>query len=302
MKCWEFVKVKGNRVHIGDWVANSLGLVDGGYVYSTLFKYPDQGPKMYELILSIYPQDNFRTLAHVTVFTDDVPGATVQASKFLSDGQIRILNSVSMTGISDTTIIWDILADLNFAGEGELVEEKFQKMKEAGDPSVDKIRYISVKPANIGRIFHIGSDNASVKTRIRQGAPIAIEGNSFDISREYGDILDDVDGKEVMITMDPESWLVSVVFFKKDTDLVKIDLNVPDCFGSTDAALRMLADIGVNLISVFTKVIIAYQTMDIEIVADLKDSKLSGEELKRRLPDYLAEQNGVFELKGIEKL
>ena len=302
MKSWEFTKIENNRIKIDSWLSDAMGLVDGGCVYSTLFKYPEAGPKRYELILSMYPQENFRTLAQVTVFAEDVPGSTVQSAKFLTDQKIRILNSVSLTGISDTTIIWNILADLNFAGEGELIKERFAELKESDDPSVDKINHISIKPANIGRMFREKSDLGNLKTELRKGAPVTFTDGSFDISTEYGDILNDVDGQEVMITLDPGSWLVSIVFFKPNTNLVKINLNVPDCMGSIDSALSMLAEVGINLISVFTKVMISYQTMDIEVVADLKDSKISIDELKTKLPEHLAKQNGVFELKGIQSL
>ena len=302
MKSWEFTKIENNRIKIDSWLSDAMGLVDGGCVYSTLFKYPEAGPKRYELILSMYPQENFRTLAQVTVFAEDVPGSTVQSAKFLTDQKIRILNSVSLTGISDTTIIWNILADLNFAGEGELIKERFAELKESDDPSVDKINHISIKPANIGRMFREKSDLGNLKTELRKGAPVTFTDGSFDISTEYGDILNDVDGQEVMITLDPGSWLVSIVFFKPNTNLVKINLNVPDCMGSIDSALSMLAEVGINLISVFTKVMISYQTMDIEVVADLKDSKISIDELKTKLPEHLARQNGIFELKGIQSL
>ena len=302
MKSWEFTKIENNRIKIDSWLSDAIGLVDGGCVYSTLFKYPEAGPKRYELILSMYPQENFRTLAQVTVFAEDVPGSTVQSAKFLTDQKIRILNSVSLTGISDTTIIWNILADLNFAGEGELIKERFAELKESNDPSVDKINHISIKPANIGRMFREKSDLGNLKTELRKGAPVTFDNGSFDISTEYGDILNDVDGQEVMITLDPGSWLVSIVFFKPNTNLVKINLNVPDCMGSIDSALSMLAEVGINLISVFTKVMISYQTMDIEVVADLKDSKISIDELRTKLPEHLSKQNGIFELKGIQTL
>ena len=302
MKSWEFTKIENNRIKIDSWLSDAMGLGDGGCVYSTLFKYPEAGPKRYELILSMYPQENFRTLAQVTVFADDVPGSTVQSAKFLTDQKIRILNSVSLTGISDTTIIWTILADLNFAGEGELIKERFQELKEAGDASVDKIRHVSIKPANIGRIFREKTDLGSLKTELRKGAPVTYTDGYFDLSAEYGDILNDVDGQEAMITLDPGSWLVSIVIFKPNTNLVKINMNVPDCMGSIDSALSLLAEEGINLISVFTKVMISYQTMDIEVVADLKNSKIGIEELKSKLPEHLAKQNGTFELKSIQAL
>lgn len=157
MKSWDFTKVRGSSIHINEWFADAMGIDEGGFVYSTLIKHPECGPKDYELILSMYPQENFRTLARITVYADDVPGATVQSAKFLSDRNINILNSVSLTGISDTTIIWNIMADLNFAGEGDLLKENFRDLKAKNDPSVDKINHISVSPANIGRIFRGGS-------------------------------------------------------------------------------------------------------------------------------------------------
>ena len=141
-----------------------------------------------------------------------------------------------------------------------------------------------------------------MKTELRHGAPVTYENGCFDLSKEYGDILNDVDGQEVMITLDPGSWLVSVVFFKPDTDLIKIDMNVPDCMGSIDTALKMLAEAGINLISVFTKVMISYQTMDIEVVADRKASKMTVEEIGKKLPEYFSKLNGVYELKGVERL
>lgn len=302
MKSWDFTKIEGNKIKLDNWLSDSMGIVDGGCIYSTLFKYPEAGPKRYELILSAYPQENFRTLAQITVYAEDLPGSTVQSAKFLTDQKIRILNSVSLTGISDTTIIWNILADLNFAGEGELIKEKFEELKEAGDASVDKINHISIKPANIGRIFREKSDMGNLKTELRHGAPVTFKDGCFDFGTEYGDILNDVDGQMVEVTLDPGSWLVSIVFFKPDTNLVKINLNVPDCMGSIDSALSMLAEVGINLISVFTKVMISYQTMDIEVVADLKDSKIGIEELKSKLPEHLSKQNGTFELKDIQSL
>ncbi|KUE73391.1 ACT domain protein [Candidatus Methanomethylophilus sp. 1R26] len=302
MKSWEFTKIEGNRIKIDRWVSDIMGLVDGGYIYSTLFQYPEAGPKKYELLLSMYPQENLRNLAHITIYTDDVPGATVQAARFLTDRKIRVLNSVSLNGISDTTIVWDILAELNFAGEGDLLTEGYQKLREAGDASVDKIKFISVKPTSIGRIFRERSSTGGLKTELRKGAPVTYEAGFFDLGKEYGDILGDLSGRNVMITVDPGMWIVSVVIFKDDTDLVKIDMDVPDCMGSIDTALKMLADAGVNLISVFTKVVISYQTMDIEVVADIKGSSMKADELEKKLPEYLSELNGVYELKKIERL
>ncbi|MDR3282228.1 MAG: ACT domain protein [Candidatus Methanoplasma sp.] len=300
MRSWEFTKVEGNKIKIDKWMAGTMGLVEGGYVYSSLFRYPEKGPKRYELLLSMFPQENFRTLAHINVYMEDVPGATVQSARFLGDQGVNILNSVSLNGISDTTIIWNIMGELNFAGEGELIKERFTKMKARNDPSVAKIKYVSIKPANVGRIFR--RDAEGVKEEVRHGAPIALADGAFDLGLEYGDVLADVDGTEVMLTLDPASWLVSVVFFKSDTRLVEINLDIPDSPNTIGVALDCLAKENVNLISVFSKIVIAYQRMSVEVVADIKNSDLSIEGLGERLSLYLSEQNGVYELAGIRRL
>jgi ACT domain-containing protein len=302
MKNWEFTKIENNKIRMDRSLARVMGLVEGGYIYSSLFKYPDKGPKRYELILSMYPQENFRTLTHVDVYMEDLPGATVQSAKFLSGQGVNILNSVSLNGISETTIIWNIMCELNFAGEGELIKETFLKRKAAGDPSVDKIKYVSIKPANIGRMFRNEESEGQTKEEVRKGSPTTFHSGTFDLNVEYGDILNDVDGTEVMITIDPYSWLVSVVFFKTDTKLVKIDLNIPDCPGSIQNALEPLAKERINLISIFSKIMIAYQAMSLEVVADMKHSGMTMNELKVALNGYLSDQNGVYEVIDISKV
>ena len=131
MKNWEFGKVKGSEIAIDERLSDMMGIVEGGYVYSTLFEYNDEGPKKYELILSMYPQENYRTLTNITLYMKDVPGSSAQAAKFLGERGINILNSISLDGISDTIIIWKMLADLSFAGEVGILKEKFDALKSA---------------------------------------------------------------------------------------------------------------------------------------------------------------------------
>ena len=55
MKNWEFGKITGSEISIDERLSDMMGIVEGGYVYSTLFEYNDEGPKKYEVILSMYP-------------------------------------------------------------------------------------------------------------------------------------------------------------------------------------------------------------------------------------------------------
>ncbi len=301
MKIWEFAKVNGSSIKLDNWISDTIGIVDGGCVYSTLFKHPVQGPKDYEIMLSMFPQENYRTLVHITMYLDDVPGSSAQAAHFLAEKDINILNSVSLNGISDTVIVWKLMADMNFAGEGELLLEDFKNLKDSNDPSVSKIKRIEYKPAEVGRLFK-GKVNEAGKEEIRRGYPTTIKDGCFDIAEVYGDILPSLDGKNVLLTMDADSWICSITLFKEETKLVKVGLEIPDCPGSITEALSVIADWNVNLISIFSKVKICYETMSLELVMDICKSTKTAAEIKELLPKSLENLNGVFTLKEFVEL
>ena len=301
MKIWEFAKVNGSKIKVDNWMSDTMGLVDGGCVYSTLFKHPAQGPKDYEIILSMFPQENYRTLTHITMYLDDVPGSSAQAADFLAKKGINILNSISLNGISDTVIVWKLMADLNFAGESDLLLESFENLKARNDESVSKIKRIDIKPAEIGRLFK-GNSSQDGKEEIKRGYPTTIDDGCFDVADVYDDVLKDIDGKNILITMDADSWILSLTLFKSDTHLVKVGMEIPDCPGSITQALSVIAGWNVNLISVFSKVKICYQTMYLELVMDIGKSDKSAEQIKDALPQIIDGLNGIFTLKEFSEL
>ncbi len=300
MKIWEFAKVNGSSIKVDNWMSDTMGLVDGGCVYSTLFKHPQEGPKDYEIILSVFPQENYRTLTHITMYLDDVPGSSAQAASFLASKEINILNSISLNGISDTVIVWKLMADMNFAGEGDILREEFESLKSRNDPSVSKIRRIDFKPAEIGRLFK--GDNNNGKTEIRRGYPSSIRNGCFDVSDQYGDVLGGKDGSNVLLTMDADAWILSITFFKEGTRLVKVGMEIPDCPGGITQALRVIADWNVNLISVFSKVKVCYETMYLELVMDIGKSDKSFREICDALPSVMDGLNGIFLVKELTEL
>jgi hypothetical protein len=301
MKIWEFAKVNGSSIKVDNWISETIGIEDGGCVYSTLFKHPAQGPKDYEIMLSMFPQENYRTLTHITMYLDDVPGSSAQAAHYLAEREINILNSISLNGISDTVIVWKLMADMNFAGEGELLLEKFKELKMQNDPSVSKIKRIELKPADIGRLFK-GKVDENGKEEIRRGYPTTIKNGCFDLAEVYGDILPDIDGKNVLITMDADSWVCSITLFKEETKLVRVGMEIPDCPGSITQALSIIADWNVNLISVFSKVKICYETMTLELVMDICKSNKTASQIKEMLPESMKDLNGEFKLKEFVEL
>lgn len=294
MKNWEFSKVDGTKIMIGEKMSDLMGIVDGGCVYSTLFEYVDESPKKYELILSTYPQENYRTLTNITMYVKDVPGASAQSAKFLADRGINILNSVSLNGISDTVIIWKILADLSFVGEMDILKEKFEEAKAKNDPAVSLIDHIEIRPADIGRMFR--TEPTKHKEEIKRAAPVTFENGAYDLAPEYGDILKDINGKNIMLVADISSWMLSVSFFKNETKMVKIDLDLPDCPGSITQVFDWIAGTNVNLISVFSKVKISYHTMRLELMCDFSNSKVPVDKYKAELEKAAESMNGIFKV------
>lgn len=294
MKNWGFAKVKESKIEIGSRLSDMMGLVEGGYVYSTLFEYGGNSPKKYEFLLSMYPQENYRTLCNITMFLDDVPGASAQAGNFLAERNVNILNSVSMEGISNTLIVWKILADVSFVGDMELIKEKFKQLKESNDKSVDKISLLEIRPADIGRVFR--NEPNMEKKELRRGTPSTLVDNTFDFSSEYGDLLGNLDGYDVLIIADISSWLLSVSIYKKETKLVRIEMDIPDCPGGVKQALDWIASKNINIIVVFTKLKICYQTMSLEVVCDVGKCNESLDSLKKNMATELDKLNGVYKI------
>jgi predicted amino acid-binding ACT domain protein len=137
---------------------------------------------------------------------------------------------------------------------------------------------------------------------LRQGAPVTINDNEFDTSLEYSDLLNDIDGSRAMIVVDQESWMLSITFLRKGTELVSMTFSIPDCPGSIQQVVDHLAAENVNLMSVFSKVKICYQTMTLDITADLGACKHSVDSMKEELPKALEKMNGIFELIEYKKL
>jgi hypothetical protein len=190
-------------------------------------------------------------------------------------------------------IVWKLMADLNFAGEGDILSDSFKSLKSADDPSVSKIIMIEIKPAEIGRLFKSNHSEGG-KTELRRGYPSTITDGCFDIAETYGDILPDMDGQLVLMTMDADTWVMSITFFKEGTSLVKASLSIPDCPGAITQALSVIAGWNVNLISVFSKIKVCYQSMNLELFMDVGKCEFAPDELRVKLEEALGELNGEF--------
>ena len=131
MKLWDFGRVKDGKVRIGDKVRQRLGLEDGSQVYSTLFRYEQNGTRGHEIVLSTFGPENYRELCKLTFYMLDAPGSCAQVSKFLSERNIDILNSVSVSMTSDVTMVWKMLVDLSYYGDSTQLQEDFASAADA---------------------------------------------------------------------------------------------------------------------------------------------------------------------------
>ncbi|MDD3398316.1 MAG: ACT domain protein [Candidatus Methanomethylophilaceae archaeon] len=303
MKMWDFRKMEGSRIAIDSDISEAVGMAEGSQVYSTLFKYEEGNAKKYELILSTYAPENYRTLSQITFYMRDVPGSTAQAAKFLGDRGINILNSVSMNVISDVGIVWKMLVDLGFTGEIDLIREGFQELARRNDPSISKLDHIEVQSSDIGRIFsrsiHSGLGGKMEQMR---GGPMPLRDGGFDLSGDYSQYLDELRDCTAMVVAVPESWLLSVTFLRKGSHLVGMRFSIPDSPGSIYRVTQALSDLDINLVSVFTKVVISYEKMAMEIVADAGGYAGGMAELQREIESALVYLNGPYALEKFSEV
>ena len=64
--------------------------------------------------------------------------------------------------------------------------------------------------------------------------------------------------------------------------------------GGIEQVLNVIAGWNVNLISVFSKIKVCYETMYLELVMDIGKSGLSFDEIRERLPHSAEGLNGIY--------
>jgi predicted amino acid-binding ACT domain protein len=77
---------------------------------------------------------------------------------------------------------------------------------------------------------------------------------------------------------------------------VELDFIIPDKPGAVFEITKMLADQNINLLSVSTKVLVYYDTMSMNIVADVSNSGKDVEALRKTTEAQLASLKGKFSL------
>jgi len=293
MRLWDFGRLRGSKIKIGEGIRDSLGLVDGSQVFSTLFRYQYNGSKSYEIVLSTFGPENYRRLCEATFYMLDVPGACASIADFLGQRNIDILNSISLSMISNVCMVWRMLIDLSYYGDEEELRAEFDRLKAEGAPELIKVDAMEIEPSRISDRYTKGAapESSSVSTKVvrkQTQTPSLIMKGELEIPREYLEMIDDLhEGQPFMMVSDTDSWVLSITFLKSETELIEIGFIIPDRPGAINTITQKLARLNINLLTVYTRVMVYYEKMTMVMVADISRCPVGEKELREELNRFI---------------
>jgi len=308
MRLWDFGRLHGSRIAIGEGIRESLGLVDGSQVFSTLFRYQYNGSKSYEIVLSTFGPENYQRLCQATFYMQDAPGACASIASFLGQRNIDILNSVSLSMISNVCMVWKMLIDLSYYGEEGELRAEFDRLKAEGAPELIKVDTMEIEPSRISDRYTKGvaPESASVSTKaVRKPtrSPSLITNGEFELPKDILEMIDDLqDGQPFMMVGDTDSWVLSVTFLKPETVLMEIGFVIPDRPGAINAVAQKLAGLNINLLTVYTRVLVYYEKMALIVVADVSRCPMGHEELREELERFMGSLRGSYRMESFSKI
>ncbi len=301
MKLWDFSRVKDGKVRIGDMIRGRLGLEDGSQVYSTLFRYEQNGSKGHEMVLSTFGPENYRELCNLTFYMIDSPGACAQAAKFLADRNVDILNSVSVSMTCGISMVWKMLVDLSYYGDSTQLVEDFASLRRTSPAALSKVEGLEIDHSHISDRYTkgmVGSHQSKIKVKpLRKVArsPSLIKDQSFTIPKDYLEQLGGVkEGTPVMMVGDVDSWVLSISFLPEGSRLGEVSLEIPDKPGAIYKTTEALAAQGLNLLAVQSRVLVYGQRMVLDLVADLQGAG----DLDEVVSSVLGSLGGDFKLRN----
>lgn len=308
MRLWEFGRMNNSRVKIGEKLGNPLGLVDGCQVYTTMFRYDFNGNTGYEIVLSTFGPENYRQICEATFYMLDVPGSCAQVAKFLSERNIDILNSDSVSMISNVTMVWKMLIDLSYFGELPQLQEDFDLLKKQKSSSVSNIDTMEIKESRISDRYTKGTSGRGQMVKVKalkkaSKAPSMVKNGEIEIPADYLKLLEGVkDGDPVMMVGDTDAWVLSLTFMKPTVKLAQIDIEIPDKPGSIFEVTNQLAKFDINLLALHTKVLVYFEKMTMEMVADVGKYPGGVTALKDGLQTMLSGLKGNYKLSALKEI
>ena len=219
-------------------------------------------------------------------------------AKFLGERNIDILNSSSLSMISNICMVWRMMADLSYYGDSAGLKEEFDILKRQRAVSLSKVDSIEIEASNISERYTKGvaAPGSDVKVRsIKQyrKTNTVIKNGTFQVPEDYLRAIDNlVEGQPVMMVADQDSMILSVTPLDPKSRLAELDFIVPDKPGAIYEITKVLADQDINLLSVRTKVLVYYETMSMSIVADVSQCDKDLEVLRAKTEAHLANLKG----------
>jgi predicted amino acid-binding ACT domain protein len=110
------------------------------------------------------------------------------------------------------------------------------------------------------------------------------------------------EGDPVMMVGDTDAWVLSMTFLKPTVKLAQIDIVIPDKPGSIFEVTNQLAKFDINLLALHTKVLVFYEKMSMELVADVSKYPGGTEALKEGLQTMLSSLKGNYQLAALKEI
>jgi predicted amino acid-binding ACT domain protein len=308
MRLWQFGRLRGNKIRIDEELGQALGLANGSQVFSTMFRYDYNSLSSYELVLSTFGPENYRQLCQLTIHMSDRPGACAQASNFLAERNVDILNSVSLSTISGVSMTWKMLADLSYYGEPGDLKAEFEALKRTRSSTVDMVDTMDIQISHIADRYNKGAaaDSKSVRTKLikrKHKVPTLISNGEFEVPEEFLTELKDVkDGQPLMMVGDMDSYVLSITLMDAKAKLVRASLVIPDKPGAISRVADILAKHNVNIVSLQSEVMVFYESMTLDIIADVSRCDLDPEKLRSALEEVLALQKGKYFVDDLQSI
>jgi predicted amino acid-binding ACT domain protein len=306
MRLYDFGRLHGSRVMINERISRPLGLMDGCQVYLSMFRYERNGASGNEIVASTFGPENYRQICSATFYMNDAPGSCAQVAKFLADRNIDILNSVSISMISNVTMVWKMLVDLSYYGEVAQLKEEFEGLRRQKALAIANVDGMEIEVSNISERYTRGivSAGSNVKVKPRKNkAKTVIRHGDLEFPKDLMADLEGVDeGALVMMVADTDAWVLSLSFLPKDTKLAEFEVCIPDKPGAVFEVTNALAKVDVNLLALYTRVLVYYERMTIRMVADVTKYEGGGMALMNELSVHLPKLEGRYELLSLKEL
>jgi predicted amino acid-binding ACT domain protein len=130
-----------------------------------------------------------------------------------------------------------------------------------------------------------------------------VKNGEIELPTDYLKMLEGVkDGDPVMMVGDTDSWVLSLTFMKPTVKLAQIEIEIPDKPGSIFEVTNQLARFDINLLALHTKVLVFYEKMSMELVADVSKYPGGAIALKDGLQTMLSGLKGNFKLSALKEI